>query len=226
MKNTGFYFNPKKWLGDSNILAMDWDCKAMHLHLIAIAWQNDPKGYILNNDELILKFLNNPKEQDWENRIKPQIMTAWKKKKLTIKNITSEYIYQPGIIKEITKEETPKKKEEKLVIKSNEFDGFDLKSLLNKNESKTINYEKATTEEKDTIWTLGIKILKPALGTEQKTRMFMAKMIKTYGEKPLASAIAKLSIKECKPVEITSYLIGILKNEAKSETKQKIILSI
>ena len=69
----GFYFNPKKWLGDSKILLMDWDCRGMHLHFMAISWGNDPQGYILNDDLFLRKLISNPDIDDWNNRIKKQI---------------------------------------------------------------------------------------------------------------------------------------------------------
>ena len=56
-KDEGFYFIPKKWLGDANVISMDWDCKGMHLHLMAIAWQQPLQGYIIDDENLILKVL-------------------------------------------------------------------------------------------------------------------------------------------------------------------------
>jgi hypothetical protein len=56
--------------------------------------------------------------------------------------------------------------------------------------------------------------------------MFLARMIKLYGEKQVLTAIGKLSLKSCPPVEITSYFIGILKQEQTVTKKQKSILSI
>ena len=94
-KEEGFYFIPKKWLGDASVIAMDWDCKGMHLHLMAIAWQQEPKGHLIDDDKIIRKLLSNPDIKDWEERIKPQIFSAWKQKTLNIDNNERVYWYQP-----------------------------------------------------------------------------------------------------------------------------------
>lgn len=217
-KQDGFYFIPKKWLGDANVIAMDWDCKAMHLHLMAIAWQQDPKGYILDDDSLIKKLLGNPETKDWEHRIKPQIFVAWKKKTLTINNIERTYWYQPGIIKtveetnEVPKKRTRKKKEE-VIIENPDFEGFNLKSVLDFQHTTTILHEEITSEERSNIWTLGIQVLKSSSNSEAEVRRFIGQNIKTYGEKQVAQAIANLSLKQLSPVDARSYLIGILKKQ-------------
>ena len=222
--NKGFYFDPKKWLGDSVIMAMDWDCKAMHLHLMAIAWQQDKKGYLLFNDQLIIKLLGNPPINDWQERIKPQILSAWKT--ITTDGINGEetYIYQPGLLKNLepeqpkkTKRVSSKKKSNLQTIEENPNTGFNLENILKLNPKITILNEKPTDEEKSSIWTLGISILQQQGLPEGKARSFMAKLVKTYGDKPVASAIAQLSLKAVKPIEIQSYLIGILKKQEQTE---------
>lgn len=217
-KQDGFYFIPKKWLGDANVIAMDWDCKAMHLHLMAIAWQQEPKGYILEDDVLIRKLLGSPDIEDWEHRIKPQIFVAWKKKALKINDIERSYWYQPGIVKTFEESsETPKKrtrkKKEEVIIENPEFEGFNLKSVLDFQHTTTILHEEITKEERSNIWTLGIQALKTPSNSETEIRRFIGQNIKIYGEKQVAQAIANLSLKSLSPVDARSYLIGILKKQ-------------
>lgn len=227
MKNDGFYFIPKQWLGDANIIAMDWDCKGMHLHLIAIAWQQEPKGYILDDEELIIKLLGNPSKEDWENRIKKQIFSAWKNKVLNIDGIKRKYWYQPGIIKATENAEKPKttrtrtKKKESLIIENPLYQGFNLNILLDNKVGTTILHEKANEDDKTTIWQLGVSLIKKQNDSEAKVRGFIARLIKEYGEKPVASAIAQLAIKSVLPADINSYLVGILKKNNEDLDKQK-----
>ena len=221
-KQDGFYFIPKKWLGDANVIAMDWDCKGMHLHLMAIAWQQELKGYLIDDDKLIRKLLSNPEEKDWEERIKPQIFSAWKKKAVEENGIKRQYWYQPGIIKttqdaekEVITERKPRQSRKiKEEVENPEFEGFNLKSILDSKPTTTILHEQATQEERGTIWTLGIQLLKkPGDVNDNKARGMIAKLAKEYGDKSVAAAIAKLSLKPVSPVEAHSYLIGILKKQ-------------
>lgn len=228
-KEDGFYFIPKKWLGDANVLAMDWDCKGMHLHLMAIAWQQNMKGHLLDDENLIKKLLGNPEQSDWENRIKPQIFSAWKKKVIKEGNIERQYWYQPGIIKTVKEttdsdssapvKKTRKKKIDLIEVENPEFEGFNLESLLKIKPTATILSEQTNSEERSTIWTIGVQLVKQQGESEAKARGFLAKLIKDYGDKAVAAAVAQLSIKQISPAEIHSYLIGILKKQQESSKK-------
>lgn len=233
IKKDGFYFIPKQWLGDANIISMDWDCKAMHLHLMCIAWQQDPKGYLFFDEKLIRKLLGNPEENDWETRIKSQILSCWKTKNLTINGETKLYLYQPGIIKYLESEakaETPKKARAKRTTKTTEsnlieldnqdISGFNLETILSKKDTTTILHETTNKEEKHNIWTIGVQILRQQGDSDGKARAFIARIIKTYGEKPVAEAIAQLSLKNVPPAEIHAYLIGILNKQQEGEKKR------
>jgi hypothetical protein len=222
----GFYFIPKKWLGDSNILAMDWDCRGMHLHLMAIAWQQTKKGFLLADDTLLRKYLNNPSDEDWK-RIKNQIFSAWKKITIIENNQNIDYLYQPGLIENEELKILPKKttkrrtKKEDLKIISSDFSGFNLENILKAKATTTILYEKSNKEEKSTIWTIGIQLLQQNGESETKARSFLAKLVKDFGEKPVAQSIANLSIQNKTPIEIHSYLIGILKKQQKELESKK-----
>lgn len=229
-KEDGFYFIPKKWLGDASVLAMDWDCKGMHLHLMAISWQQNMKGHLLDDENLIRKLLGNPELSDWENRIKPQIFSAWKKKIVKEGNVERQYWYQPGIIKTVKESSTDsnasvpvkrtrKKKVELIEIENPEFEGFNLESLLKTKPTATILHEQSNSDERQTIWTIGVQLVKKQGESEAKARGFLAKLIKDYGDKAVASAVGQLSLKQVSPAEVHSYLIGILKKQQESSRK-------
>lgn len=223
----GFYFLPKKWLGDANIIAMDWDCKSMHLHLMCIAWQQEPQGYLLDDENLLKKILGNPTEEDWNNRIKPQVFSSWKSTILELNGVKRKYWYQPGLLKNNENNETtkPKKTRSKKVDNLVEFDnpdfiGFSLESILKAKPTATILHESSTEEERHSIWTIGVQILSKQDGNQSKARAFLAKLIKEYGDKSVAEAVAQLSLKQISPVEIQSYLVGILRKQQNIEKKR------
>ena len=221
-KEIGFYFIPKKWLGDATVLTMDWDCKAMHFHLMCIAAQQEKQGYLLDDDNIFRRLLGNPDINDWNNRIKPQVFSAWKQKNIKENGRQLVYWYQPGLLKSLVDSDisTPVKK----VKKKAEFlefpeleaqnEGFSLKSLLKLKPQQTVLYEKpeeATKEEKSSIWTLGVQLLSSQEDDEKKIRGFLARQIKQYGDKVVAQAIAQISISSSKPADIFSYLVGTIK---------------
>lgn len=74
-KSPAFQFYPKQWLGDNNVILMDWDARAMHLHLMCIAWQMEIPCTLPDDDEILQKFVGNP--NGWE-RLKKQIFRAWR----------------------------------------------------------------------------------------------------------------------------------------------------
>lgn len=71
-----FQFYPKQWLGDDKILLMDWDARGMHMHLICIAWQQDPPCTLPDDDELWRRWCGNPRAERWR-KIKHQIQNAY-----------------------------------------------------------------------------------------------------------------------------------------------------
>lgn len=225
MNEKGFYFDPKKWLGDSIVIAMDWDCRAMHLHLMAIAWQQDKKGYLLKDDKILLKLLGISDIEDWNNRIKPQVLSAWKEENVKTKIGIQTFIYQPGLLKNTQnptekKKHTRKTKESKteLVEIESENQGFNLKEILKLNNTATILNEQSNQEERASIWSLGVQMIESQGKSNSQARAFIAKTIKQFGDKSVAAAIGQLSLKEVKPADIQSYLIGILKKQQEITT--------
>lgn len=216
-----FNFNAKQWLGDDAIMLMDWDVKAMHLHLICIAWQQNTPGVLPNNDDILKKWLNNPDENDWQKRIKPQILFAWKSE--------NNLLIQEGLVREFERLNMINKKsaQSKKIIKSKvscpntitpdrqellENSGFNL-SLLIKDSS--VFLDKADEQERINIWSIGVKVLQDVDFTEAKARQYLGKLIQEFGEKKVAEAVAQLSIKHLAPAEAKSYLTAILKSEQK-----------
>jgi hypothetical protein len=200
-KEDGVYFIPIIWLGD---------------------WQQSLKGHLLDDENLNKRLLGNPEQSDWENRIKPQIFSAWKKKVIKDGNIERQYWYQPGIIKTVSEAASPdaapvkktrKKKADLIEVENPEFEGFNLDSLLKIKPTVTILYQPATTEDKQNIWSMGVKLLQANGVPEVKARGFIAKLIKEYSDKEVAAALAQLSLKQVSPAEVNSYLIGILKKQ-------------
>lgn len=71
----------KQWLGDNRVLAMDWDARGMHFHLLMMSIQEEPAGSIPNDMDAIRHWLNLPSgivdfDRVWR-RVKPQIFAAW-----------------------------------------------------------------------------------------------------------------------------------------------------
>lgn len=223
-KEIGFYFIPKKWLGDATVMTMDWDCKSMHFHLMCIAAQQEKQGFLVDDDNIFRRLLGNPDINDWNNRIKGQVFSAWKQKVIKENGKEIIYWYQAGLLKSLTDNEqilTPAVKKAKKKSDFLEFpeleaqkEGFNLKSLLKVKPEQTILYIKpveATKEEKSSIWTLGIQLLSTQETDEKKIRGFLARQIKQYGDKAVAQAIAQISINSAKPADIFSYLVGTIK---------------
>lgn len=230
-----FNFNAKQWLGDDAVLLMDWDVRAMHLHLMCIAWQQDQPGFLPDDDNILRRWLQNPSNTDWTERIKPQILRAWKQQ--------NNYLVQEGLVRESerlssnsvkrraaaharwSKKDTPETLPDPITPSHHElisvpppFDpdpnlpGFSLSILLKDN---SIFLEKATQDERFNIWTVGVQLIKDESFNETKARQFLGKMIQEFGEKKVAESIAQLSIKRLPPAEAKSYLTGMLKSEQK-----------
>lgn len=75
MRAPAFQFYPKQWLGDDKVMAMSWEARGMHMHLMCIAWQQDPPCTLPDDDALLCRWLSNPRK--WSD-LKGQIFTAWK----------------------------------------------------------------------------------------------------------------------------------------------------
>ena len=99
MFSPAFQFYPKQWLGDNHVMLMDWDVQGMHIHLMAVSWQEDEPGTLPKNEETLRKILKNPRKKDWENRIFPQLLKAWPtweedSSRMIQKGVRAEYIKQ------------------------------------------------------------------------------------------------------------------------------------
>lgn len=236
MSTDGFYFHIKQWLGDDAVLLMDWDVRAMHLHLMCIAWQKDPPGILPDDDALLRKWLSNPELESWTHRIKPQLIQGWR--------IANGKWHQDGLIREWDKQASNSQKRraaanarwrkepvtviaqaetEALNDEANEMlltidgeplieadAGFSLTSLLKDNASFR---QPASTEERGNIWSMGVNLLKHEGFSEDKVRSYLGKLIQEHGEKVVAEAVAALSLKAISPADAKSYIAGILRSE-------------
>lgn len=225
-RKENFIFNSKQWLGDASILEMDWDVRGMHIHLLCLASQQDKPGYLIYDDKLICKVLNIDYE-DWELRVKKQLLKAWKV--VEVNDLFGNLIYlkQNGFVKKYVDGSEIKKKE-KIADKNisnndGEINGSDLTKITKKDITQVFA-EKATPEEMSTIWNLGVQLINKQTNSESKSRSFIAKLIKDYGEKSVAEAIAQLSVKNTMPAHIQSYLSGILRGNGKGNNRGKVSL--
>lgn len=71
----------KQYLGDNKVLAMDWDVRGMHVHLLMLSIQEEPPGTIPADDAAIRRWLSLPlgsveSDQTWR-RVKSQLLAAW-----------------------------------------------------------------------------------------------------------------------------------------------------
>lgn len=237
MSAEGFYFNVKQWLGDDAILLMDWDVRAMHLHLMCIAWQKNPPGALPADEAILRKWLSNPPLEDWLARIKPQLAQSWR--------IADGFWIQDGLSREFERQANTSQKRRAAAnsrwgrtdapstapaaapaaqspILSIEGDpiltpesGILLAGLLK--ESAALR-ESATQNERLSIWSLGVTALCHDGFKEDKARSYLGKLIQEHGEKIVAEAVASMSIKHISPADAKSYLAGILRTET---TKRK-----
>jgi uncharacterized protein YdaU (DUF1376 family) len=95
MNSPAFQFYPRQWLGDDKVLLMSWTARAMHMHFMCIAWQQEPACTLPDEDDLLQAWVNYPSE--WEI-LKRQIFRAWK-----LKN--GRWV-QLGLLKEYEKQRT------------------------------------------------------------------------------------------------------------------------
>jgi hypothetical protein len=234
MSADGFYFNVKQWLGDDAVLLMDWDVRAMHLHLMCIAWQKSPPGVLPSDDATLRKWLGNPEATDWTQRVRPQLLQAWRE--------DGAQWRQEGLAREFERQASTSQKRRAAAnarwrkeddpapaapmaspdpgafgLLTPEGDplthpeaGFSLRLLLK--DAGAVRHE-ASQDERVTIWSLGVKALKTDGFGEDKARAYLGKLIQEHGEKRVAEAVASLSLKHVTPADAKSYLAGILRAE-------------
>lgn len=219
--------NATKWMGDVNILAMDWDCQGMLLRLILFSSQQAQQGYLPFNEALIKKVLSNPSNDDWENRIRPQLLSVLKVKQMEVSGVHGEYLYYPEYTKALDLAngiiETPKKTRKKkikvdvgaeLVNEECFFNGFALETIIKAKTTTTILYEKSTEEMSSTIWDVGVSILMPQKKDEGACRRILGRMIKLYGTSCVSAAIADISGRNLKAANMEAFMMGIAKSKS------------
>lgn len=230
MRADGFYFNVKQWLGDDAILLMDWDVRAMHLHLMCLAWQQDQPGALPGDEALLRRWAGGVDREEWDSRIRPQILRAWK--------IIDGFWVQEGLVREWERQSSNSKKRQAAARArwdkpksdgdplppaatpspaSPEPEGFRLSELLRES---SLFREEASSSERSTIWSVGVDLIRHDGFEESKARALLGKIIHAYGEKTVAEAIAQLALRRLPPADAKSYLMGMLKSE-KSRGKRR-----
>lgn len=242
MRADGFHFNVKQWLGDDAILLMDWDVRAMHLHLMCLAWQQDEPGTLPNDEALLRRWVGGISSDEWLSRVRPQILRAWK--------TSGSRLVQEGLRREWERQSSNSKKRQaaarvrwdkprsddqgesspplspsSLPPDANEAvdpEGFRLSELLREN---SLFREEASSAERSTIWGVGVELIRHEGFEEPKARALLGKIIHTYGEKTVAEAIAHLALRRLPPADAKSYLMGMLKTEkAKGKRRGSVAL--
>lgn len=239
-KNEGFEFLPKKWLGDTHILSMDWDVRGMHITLIALSWQKEPQGYLINDEEIIRKLLGNPNIDDWNNRIKPQLRAAWDIIMLKDHNGHEQsYWVQGGVLDTVSKKKQketgevsfavkkPRKKKVELIDTEEElFEGFNLAALLKSNPKTTILLKPSNEQETINIWNLGTQyLMKNGLEKRQATSL-LARWAKQYSKEEVAKIMAELSLKNSQPIDVISFVTSILEKNVGSKQPKRATVSL
>jgi uncharacterized protein YdaU (DUF1376 family) len=72
-----FQWYPKDWLGDSTVLQMSWEARAMHMHCICIAWQMHPRCSLPDEALQWRRWCGWPKDENWDQLL-TEIRAAWK----------------------------------------------------------------------------------------------------------------------------------------------------
>lgn len=242
MSADGFYFNVKQWLGDDAVLLMDWDARAMHLQLMCLAWQQDPPGKLPADEKILRRWVGNPSAEDWEERLRPQIARAWtiseghwiqegllrewerqasnSQKRRAAANARWDKRSAEGAGSAAKPGRKGKPEADPFLEAvlgsdgeplSGPEAGFNLSSVLKEN---ALFFEQASAEERASIWSVGVKLLRHEAFDDNKARAYLGKLISELGEKRVAEAIAQLSLKALPPADGKSYLMGILKGEA------------
>lgn len=231
-KNEGFEFLPKKWLGDTHILSMDWDVRGMHITLIALSWQKEPQGYLLNDETIIKKLLGNPDDNDWQNRIKPQLLKAWEITVLKNENgIDETYWVQSGVLDTVAKKKikdsgenlipsTRKPRRKKVELLDTDeplFEGFSLASIIKSNPKTTILLKPSTEEETFNIWNIGTQYLMKNGLEKRNATSLLARWAKKYSKEEVAKTMAELSLKNSQPIDVISFVTSILEKNVGSK---------
>jgi len=235
MASTAFLFNAKQWLGDEAVLLMDWDTRAVHLHLMCLSWQQPEQGTLPNDAAKLRKWVGDPPDKFWVERIYPQLLHAWK--------VDGPVLRQEGLIREAARQKAEQIKQAEIeemlsrvppkaaaakgrkkkvaeavgaplarmdgeIADPDANSGFSLNSLLSSNAEI---FTRVSEEERANIWTMGTTILRYGAFDDAQVRKFLGKQIQTYGEKRVAEAIAQMSLKPVPPAEAKSFFVGLLK---------------
>lgn len=77
-------------------------------------------------------------------------------------------------------------------------------------------------EQRQTLWELGIQLLSSTPAEARTVRAFLGRLIREHGEQAVAKAVGELSVKSIRPADPKSYLLGVLKQEAKGGSARQV----
>ncbi len=213
-KKNIIYLNIPNILNDFDKLDLDLDSQILNLKLILASLEQRAFS-LTNDDDELTTLLQIPNDEQWNNRIKPQIIKTWVSNKTKINSIYVNQYLNPI----------------KVTRKDDVNIGFQLDDLLIENCGTTILYEASQKDEQTNIWDTGISLLINENFTASQARSFFGKLVKQYGAKNLSAAISSLITKEIPPIESKAYLIGLLKkniptskNKNNYNTKGRVVL--
>ncbi len=81
MKSPAFQFYVKDWLGDDKVMLMSSGARALHLHFMCLAWQQEPACTLPDDDSMLQAWAANM--PDWIDlrerwpRLKAEVFRAW-----------------------------------------------------------------------------------------------------------------------------------------------------
>lgn len=68
----------KDWLGDRNVMVMDFTARGMHHHLLMVAWQESPPCSLPDDDLMLRAYCGHPEPDSWAH-LWPMISRGWRK---------------------------------------------------------------------------------------------------------------------------------------------------
>lgn len=223
-----FILNIQELHLDPHFLALDLDVRAMHLELMHLSWNEAKPGVLQWTSKHIIKHFKIT-EADWNNRIYHQLHHFWDISEKTVSSPFVIDLYKKTSISKKRKDASAKRWQpdpvsdflpfpHELFIISNPT-GFSLDACLN--DSELFSTHTTSSLERSNIWQIGLSLITENLQDShqiQKSRAFLGKLIREFGEQEVSYVISSLSLKPVPIAESKSYLSAMLKNRSKKKS--------
>lgn len=208
----------KNWREAPQYKNLDWDARGMIIHLFSLLAEQEASSIPDFLDEAnILLVLGNPDANDWNLRLKKQITIGLSWKLLNSKSgsirkfpdhfSASEVLCHPLLI--------GNKRGQHHKALDTKF-GFQITDILKFAPTSTILYTPPKEHSGDTVWDDGVKLLGRNNMSALNARVFLGKMIKQYGQNPVADAIKQMSSLKQYPADARLYMQSILQTAQKA----------